>query len=44
MSTLDDDHATERQKLQAKTTQIAFNTSEAFQRIVPMVSTPLTKD
>ena len=44
ISILDDDHATERQKLQAKKTQMALNTSEAFQRIVSLVSKPLTKD
>ena len=35
MSILDDNHATVRQRLQAKKTQIALNSSEAFQRIVP---------
>ena len=44
MSTLDDDNATARQKLQAKKTQIALNSSEAFQRIVPLVTKPLRKD
>ena len=44
MSILDDDHATVRQKLQAKKTQIAFNSSEAFLRIVPLVTKPLRKD
>ena len=44
MSILDDDHATERQKLQAKKTQTAVNTSEAFQRIVTLVTNPLTID
>ena len=44
MSTLDDDNATARQKLQAKKTQIALNFSEAFQRIVPLVTKPLRKD
>ena len=44
MCILDDDHATERQKLQAKRTQIALNSSDAFQRIVPLVTKPLTKD
>ena len=43
MSILDDDHATLRQKLQAKKTQIALNSSEAFQRIV-LVMKPLRKD
>ena len=44
MSILDDDPATVRQKLQAKKTQIALNSSEAFQRIVPRVTKPLRKD
>ena len=44
MSILDDDHATVLQKLQAKKTQIALNSSEAFQRIVPLVTKPLRKD
>ena len=44
MSILDDDHATVRQKLQAKKTQIALNSSEAFHRIVPLVTKPLRKD
>ena len=44
MSILDDDHATVRQKLQAKKAQIALNPSEAFQRIVPLVTKPLQKD
>ena len=44
MSILDDDHATVRQKLQAKKTQIALNSSEAFRRIVPLVTKPLRKD
>ena len=44
MSTLDDDNATARQKLQAKKTQIALHSSEAFQRIVPLVTKPLRKD
>ena len=44
MSTLDDDIATVRQKLLAKKTQIALNSSEAFQRIVPLVTKPLGKD
>ena len=44
MSTLDDDNETARQKLQAKKTQIALNASEAFQRIVPLVTKPLRKD
>ena len=44
MSTLDDDNAIARQKLQAKKTQIALNSSEAFQRIVPLVTKPLRKD
>ena len=44
MSILNDDHATKRQKLQAKKPQIVLNTSEAFQRIVAQVTKPLTKD
>ena len=44
MSTLDDDHAAVRQNLQAKKTQIVLNSSEAFQRIVPLVAKPLRKD
>ena len=44
MSILDDDHATERQKLQPKKTQIALNASEAFHQIVPLVTKPLRKD
>ena len=44
MSTLDDDNATVRQKLQAKKTQIALNSSETFQRIIPLVTKPLRKD
>ena len=44
MSILDDDHATVRQKLQAKETQIALKSSEAFQRIVALVSKLLRKD
>ena len=44
MSILDDHHATGRQKLQAKKTHIALNSSEAFQRIVPLVTKPLRKD
>ena len=32
-----------RQKLQAKKTQIALNSSEAFQRILPLVTKPLRK-
>ena len=44
MSTLKDDNATARQKLQAKKTQIALHSSEAFQRIVPLVTKPLRKD
>ena len=44
MSILDDDHATVRQKLQAKKTRIALNPSEAFQRIVLLVTKPLAKD
>ena len=44
MSILDDDHATEQQKLQAKKTQIALNTAEAFQRIVALATKPLTED
>ena len=43
MSILDDDHATELQILQAKMTQIASNFSEAFQRIVPLVTKPAAK-
>ena len=43
MSTLDDDNATTRRMLQAKKTQIAFNFSEVFQRIVPLVTKPLRK-
>ena len=43
-STLDDYHATVQQKLQAKKTQIASNSSEAFERIVPLVTKPLRKD
>ena len=44
MSILDDDHETVRQKLHAKKTQIALNSSEAFQRIVPLVTKPMRKD
>ena len=44
MSTLDDDNAPVRLKLQAKKTQIALNSSEAFQPIVPLVTKPLRKD
>ena len=44
MSILDDDHETVRQKLQAKKTEIALNSSEAFQRIVPLVTKSLRKD
>ena len=44
MSILDKDHANMRQKLQANKTQIALNSSEAFQRIVPLVTKPLRKD
>ena len=44
MSGLEDDRATVRQKLQAKKTQIALNASDAFQRIVPLVTKPLRKD
>ena len=44
ISILDDDHATVRQKLQAKKTQIALKSSEAFQRIVPPVTKSLRKD
>ena len=44
MSILDEDHATVRQKLHAKKTQIVLNSSEAFQRIVPLVTKPLRKD
>ena len=43
-SILDDDHATVRQKFLAKKTQIALNSSESFQRIVPLVTKPLRKD
>ena len=43
MSILDDDHATMRQKLRSKKTQIAFNNSDAFQRIVPLLMKPLKK-
>ena len=44
MSILDNGHATVRQKLQARKTQIALNPSDAFQRIVPLVTKPLRKD
>ena len=44
MSIPDDDHAIQRQKIQAEKTQIAFNSSEAFQLIVPLVAKPLRKD
>ena len=44
MSILNDDHATARQKLIAKKTQIALNSSDSFQRIVPLVTKPLRKD
>ena len=44
MRTLDDDNTTARQTLQAKKTRIALNSSEAFQRIVPLVTKPLRKD
>ena len=44
MSTLDDDNATARQKLQAKKTQIALNSSKAFRRIVPLATKTLRKD
>ena len=44
MSILDDDHATVRQKLQAKKTQIALNSSEAFLRNVLLVTKPLRTD
>ena len=44
MSILDDDHATVRQKLQAKETQIALKSSEAFQPIVALATKPLRKD
>ena len=44
MSIPDDDHATVQQKLQAKKTQIVLKSSEAFQRIVPLVTKPLRKD
>ena len=43
-SILNDDHATGQQKLQAKKTQIALNSSEACQQIVPLVTKPLRKD
>ena len=43
MSTLDDDNATARQRFQAKKTQIAPNYSEAFQRIVYLVTKLLRK-
>ena len=44
MSILDEYHATVRQKRQAKKTQIALNSSDAFQRILPLVKKPLRKD
>ena len=44
MSILNDDHATVWQKHSAKKTQIALNSSEAFLRIVPLVTKLLTKD
>ena len=44
MSIMDNDHANMRQKLQANKTQMALNSSEAFQRIVPLVTKPLRKD
>ena len=40
----DDDHATVRQKLLAKKTQITRTSSDAFQRIVPLVTKPERKD
>ena len=42
MSILDDNHATVQQKLHAKKTQAVF--SQAFQRIVPLVTKPVTED
>ena len=44
MSIVGDDNATERKKLQAKKTQIALNSPEAFQRIVPLGTKQLRKD
>ena len=44
MSTPDDDNATARQKLQAKKTQIALNSGEAFQRNVPLGTKTPGKD
>ena len=44
MSTQDDDNATAQQRLQAKKTQIALKFSDAFQRIVTLVTKPLRKD
>ena len=44
MGALDDDNATVRQKRQAKKTQIALNSSEAFRRIATLVTKPLRKD
>ena len=44
MSIPDDDHATVLQKLQAKKTQTALNSSEAFQRMVPLVTEPRRKE
>ena len=41
---LDDDHATGRQKVQARKTKIALNSSEALQRIIPLVTKPMRKD
>ena len=43
MSNLDDNHATERQELQARKTQIDLTSSDAFQRIVPLVTRPPRK-
>ena len=44
MSILEEDHATVRQRLQAKKIQIALNSSDAFHQIVPLVTKPLRKD
>ena len=41
---LDDDRATMRQKLQEKQTQISFNSSEAFQPIVQLVTKSLREE
>ena len=43
-SILNEYHATERQKLQAKKIQMALNTSGAFHFVLPLVLKPLTKD